>query len=140
MGRFLHVRVPRLVLVSLLLSVFGCASRYHEPPRTDVQAASLEALAPVWISSIDHAKVSRVGITGHKQFRILPGSHAIEVEYSLYERSPDGYAVLASSKKPLQLVFTAAPGRTYYVKPGRYNDRWRPYVTDSPGPVYSNPN
>src|SRR6185312_16084944 len=113
----------------LLLSVFGCASRYHEPPRTDMQAASLEALAPVWISSIDHANVSQAGLTGHMQFRISPGSHAVEVEYSLYEPSPNGSPALTSSKKPLQLVFTTAPGRTYYVKPGRSNDRWNPYVT-----------
>jgi len=138
MGRFLHV--PQLGLLALLLSVSGCATRYHEPPRADKQAAVIEAVAPIWVVSIDHAKVSRVGITGHKQFRISPGAHAIEVEYSAIDRDTFNQPIAGvRSKKPLPVQFTAAPGRTYYIRSGRISNRWRPYVTDSTDPLFPDP-
>jgi len=121
-------------MIYLLLPAFGCATRYHEPPRADKEAAVLEAVVPVWVVSIDHAKVSRTGITGRKQFRITPGPHTIEVEYSINEST-----IRAISIKPQPLSFTADAGRTYYIKPGRIDDRWRPFVTDSLQPVFSDP-
>ena len=126
--------------MALLLSVSGCATRYHEPPRADKQAAVIGAVAPIWVVSIDRAKVSRIGITGHKQFRISPGAHAIEVEYSMVERDTLNRPIGGvSSKEPLPVHFTAAPGRTYYIRSGRISNRWRPYVTDSMDPVFPDP-
>ena len=138
MGQFLHA--PRLGLIALLLSVSGCAARYHEPPRADKQAAVIEAVAPIWVVSIDHAQVSRVGITGHKQFRISPGDHALEVEYSMVERDTLNRPIGGvSSKEPLPVHFTAAPGRTYYIRSGRISNRWGPFVTDSLQPDFPDP-
>src|ERR1700712_5594044 len=125
MSRFLYA-TPRLVLIALLLSVSGCAARYHEPARADKEAAHLEAIVPIWIVSIDHAKVSRIGISGREEFRISPGPHTIGVEYSIIESQ-----VQTSSTSPALLNFTAAPGRNYYIKAGRIDDHWRPYITDS---------
>jgi hypothetical protein len=128
-------------MICLLVSAFGCATRYHEPPGADTQTATLEAIAPVWVVSIDHAKVSRVSLSGHKQFRILPGTHVIEVEYSFHERDfNDGSDIHVSSKQAQLLNFVAAPGKTYYIKSGRTAYRWKPFVTDSLQPVFTNPN
>src|SRR5882762_921562 len=65
-----------------LLTFAGCASGYREPSVPRSEMASVNATSPVWIVTIDGKKVSRAGITGHKQFHISAGHHVIEVQYS----------------------------------------------------------
>jgi hypothetical protein len=147
MGRFLHSFSRRLVLVFLLLALSGCAARYHEPPKSESQFASLEAVAPVWIVSIDGKKVSRVGFTGHKQFRVFPGDHVIEVQYSSLERRTNYFwngrayesEVRLQSNQNVPIKFSAREGRIYYLKAGRMDSSWKPFVTDTLEPVFSDP-
>ena len=147
MGCFLYSCACRFALFSLLVAFSGCASRYQEPRGDEPQTASLEAIAPVWVVSIDGKKVSRVSISGHKQFKISPGAHTAEVQFSGLERGTNfiwsGRAyeseIHIQSRQNVPIKFSAAGGRTYYIKAGRMDSSWKPFVTDTPEPVYSDP-
>ena len=143
MGRHSNSRARRFVLAFLILALTGCASRYHEPPRSNNQVAQLDATVPVWIASIDGKKVSRVGFTGHKSFVITAGNHLLEVQYSQVQSETSSWNVqsyhYAQSKSYVPVKFTAIAGRTYYVEAGRKGDMWRPYVTDRLQPVFQDP-
>src|SRR4051812_3008047 len=72
----------RFGFLFVLLIFTGCASGYREPSIPRNEMATLNASSPVWVVSIDGKKVSRTGITGHKHFRVSPGTHLVEVQYS----------------------------------------------------------
>ena len=120
----------------VLATMSGCASRYHEPPASEKRIAYLNAAVPVWIVSIDDQKVSSFGISGQKQLKILPGAHVVEVEFHYDQLTLYG-RVSGVSKHSVRIKFVALPGTTYYVQDGRVGNRWRPYVTDTLEPKFS---
>jgi len=106
----------------LLLACSGCAAKYHEPPPGG--SATLTATAPVWIVSIDRQKVSGLGITGVRTYRVAPGEHLVELKYAGekrmnlygpgYERHPGYFPFYSQTNLPLK--FFAEAGRAYIVR------------------------
>jgi hypothetical protein len=144
MDSFRQSRNQLFGLLLALVTFTGCASSYRQPSLPRNATASLRAAAPVWIVAIDGKKVSRISLSGKKQFRVSPGSHTIEVQYVQFERpyqeeSGGGatYTVLGQtmSEKNILVHFFATAGTTYYVRAGRSEDLWKPVVTDTPEPV-----
>jgi hypothetical protein len=131
-------------LAAGLQALAGCASRYQEPPSSDKNVATVEANSPVWICSIDGREARGFSFTGHKRFRVATGEHRIEVAYSVLERQPllgwDSRVYLTEvqvrSRGRTPVKFTAEPGHSYYVQPGRIMGRWSPYLTESAEPVF----
>jgi hypothetical protein len=121
----------------------GCASRYHEPSRTE-DVAYLTATAPVWISTIDGKSVSRAGILGEKQFALAPGDHVVQLQFSGSERRKlrDQHGRLFDarigyySRSNYSVTFTAHQSRHYYVHDGRMDNQWRPFVSEDRDPVF----
>jgi hypothetical protein len=129
-----------------LLSVFvfaGCAGKYHSPSHS-ANAASLTARVPVWIASIDGKPVSRAGFRSEKQIAIPPGKHIVEVHYAGPEKLtalnpfpyPATIAVRTVSTHNVMVPFVAEPGRRYFVHDKRIDFGWRPYISETNGPVF----
>jgi hypothetical protein len=128
-----------------LLSALGCAARYHEPARLE-SSASLQANSPLWVTAIDGKKVSQLGFTGEKHFRVTPGQHILRIRLSDEERQQfyvqnryvaNGYNRILSTND-VSLHFKAQAGHAYYLH-GDRNDMdklWRPFVTESSDPVF----
>jgi hypothetical protein len=127
-------------LLLVLLTFTGCASAYREPALSQNETACINATAPVWIVTIDGKKVSRAGVSGHKQFRVSTGRHLVEVQYSEIGKPISGIPYAARdrivSQKNVPLSFVASAGKNYYVKEGRSGYAWNPFITDSLGPIY----
>jgi hypothetical protein len=128
----------------LVLLIFaGCVSGYREPAIPRSEMAALNATSPLWIVTIDGKSVSRAGITGHKKFRVAPGQHVVEVQYSqvsLPTEQSDGDSTYAvrhhiSSNRNIPVQFFATRGTTYYVRADRSGDAWRPFITDISDPT-----
>jgi hypothetical protein len=142
MDSFRQSRKLLFRLVFVLLTLTGCASGYREPSLPHNATASIKATAPIWIAAIDGKKVSRVSLSGNKQFRVTPGLHVVEVLYNqidppAYESSGgETYAVRnqAYSAKNVPIQFLATAGTAYYVKARRSEDSWKPIITDIPEP------
>jgi|SRR5882724_5923003 len=126
-----------------LLIFAGCAAGYREPSVPRSEMASINATSPVWIVTIDGKKVSRVGITGHKQFHVSPGQHVIEVQYSqigMPAEKFDGDVTYTTrshtfSEQNVPVQFFATSGTTYNVKAERSGDLWKPVIADAPEPT-----
>ena len=139
-----HLRLKQFSLLAIVLALPGCATKYHEPSRSENRVAFIGATAPLWIVSIDGKAVSRFGITGDKRFAVSPGHHVIELQYSGRERREveDWYGlrhtafVGQSSTNNAFLEFTAGAGHNYFVHDGRMDDRWKPFISESHEPVF----
>ena len=138
----------QMAVLVTALTMPGCATRYRQPPASESGVAYLEAIAPVWLVSIDGAKVSYASFSGEKRFRISPGRHVIEVRYSGIERQQfvtwdrrHYYQrnVSIQSRGALPLSFAAEAGHTYYIQPGAAGGNWQPYINESMKPVFTNP-
>jgi hypothetical protein len=124
--------------LSLIFLFTGCSSGYRTP--TDSTAAYVTANVPLWITRIDGKAVSRMGITGEKQFALSPGNHFIELQYLSREpglvedrhgRLRNGH-VHYFSKTNAVISFVAEARRHYYVHDGRMDDRWIPFISEKP--------
>jgi hypothetical protein len=119
----------------LLLASSGCANHYAEPASRK-GVAFLQATVPVWIVSIDGRRITNVNVTGVKHLRIPPGDHLVMVKYSSFEHQGLMMTAFAGSRNNLPVRFRAEPDHTYYLRDGRLNNRWKPYVTESLDPVF----
>jgi len=143
MDVFRQFRIRLLGLPLALLTLAGCAAGYREPSVPRSEMASINATAPVWIVTIDGKKVSRAGITGHKQFHISAGQHLIEVQYSqvsMPAEKSDGDVIYTTrhhifSEQNIPVQFFATGGTTYYVRAERSGDLWKPAIADTPEPT-----
>ena len=125
------------------LVLAGCATKYQEPPRSETQKAILQAVAPLWVVSIDGRRVSQVTFTGDKQFSISPGNHVFEIKYANYSGSERGeyqtsdgrrhtIRVYKASRENFFVPFTAQSGRHYYAHGGLELTLWKPYINETP--------
>ena len=142
--RRFHLCFKQLSLLAIPFAISGCATKYHEPSRSENHIAFIEATAPVWIVSIDGKAVARVSITGNKRFAVSPGHHNFELQFASEERREveDWYGqrrtafVGQASLGNFFLPFTTEAGHLYYVHDGRMDDRWKPFISESNAPVF----
>jgi hypothetical protein len=127
-----------------MLALAGCASRYHEPPRSNGQTAELVAASPVWIVSIDGKKVSSIGFSGFKSLVVAAGSHVVDLQYSRVEHvassswNSETYRYTQGTHH-VPVKFTAIADRSYFAEAQINGDVWRPYITDHLHPVFQDP-
>ncbi len=138
-----HVFQTMTLLTLAILSV-SCAhtKAYVEPSESSEQVAVLQAEAPVWIVSIDGERVSNKGLGDHKEFKVRPGSHRVEVSLAgmeTVEVREHGETFLVrrnfQSRGTAKIQFAAAAGQYYllgYKKstPGYYDisGKWEPVI------------
>ena len=138
---FLRFTLPALAGLALVVS--GCAT-YHGPSAKADNVATLEAIVPAWVTSVDGGKVM-AGLGGNNQrVRLAPGVHRIEVRYSaLTERTvvdqrgrPHHVKGFVQSRGSCMLSLTAESGHTYYLHDGQVGATWKPFIDESVAPVF----
>lgn len=128
-----------LFIFLIALNLAGCAGvqNYREPVFSKDEGAILEAVAPIWIISIDGQKVSNAGLHDDRKIRVAHGNHFLEVAYfrsTIKNNNPSGYARyerrVTRSNKIVQLSISARKGRTYVVYADVTEKTWRPFIRD----------
>lgn len=117
----------------------GCATKYQAPPDSG-NNPTIEALAPVWIVSIDGKSVLRIRFTGNQRFAISPDRHVLEFQFSGWEsrECQDLYGqrhlvgVRQHSRENLRMSFAPRSGRHYYIHAGVEGAVWKPYINETP--------
>jgi hypothetical protein len=133
----------KVLLLLTAVSAVSCATSYNEPAESN-GTAHVEAVAPVWIKSIDGKDVPRTSFTGVQRFRLSPGEHFVQVKYSGAEEqefvtSDDRRIrrmIYITSTQDVRLTLTAEAGRTYQIKSGMAGALWEPYIAETAGPVF----
>ncbi|MBC8094987.1 MAG: hypothetical protein H7Y43_04165 [Akkermansiaceae bacterium] len=111
-----------LLLLTLLGSSCAHTKAYVEPVGPAESFAVVQADAPVWIRMIDGRKVSNKGAGDHKEFKVLPGAHVLQVSLSgieTVETTDHGETLHArrrfQSLGSAELKFTAEAGENYLI-------------------------
>ena len=123
-------------VISLLT---GCVTESNGPIPVGSPTAIVEAVAPVWIVSIDGKGVGRISITDNRTLSISPGTHLFELKYSGTERREfenwrgEHRSGLARkmSRQNIRLSAEVLPGHHYYVHAGVAAWLWKPYLNET---------
>lgn len=161
MRRFFSKQGWLLVLLALN---GGCATRYVEP--ADPGAATVTSIPPAWLVSIDGRQVP-LRFSRKARYRITPGEHLLMVRFvaddhndvvtrSAGRMQPGGYApgavdprnpqltqtttqqIQLRSEHDVPLTIHAIAGHNYYIKDGRTETSWDPYMMEEGEPTFLN--
>lgn len=138
--------ILKIVLISLLVYVTGCASvikTYSGPELPEQQIAILTCDCGITIGFIDWTKIDkRAGCKFYKEknkFLLLPGVHNISTTYGTYEQMSGGRGyMIFKSVSVADIEFEALAGHQYHIYSGgdvviisgTIKRGWDPYIVD----------
>jgi hypothetical protein len=109
-----------LPLLAALMTASCAHPKYVEPSGASGRLAIVEADAPLWLVSIDGQKISNRGFGVHKEIRVIPGRHVLEISMAGFDtlkivehRETYRKRMSIVSKGTLKIPFIAKASKTY---------------------------